>query len=79
MSMNWIYLLFGGLLVTLWGIGLKRGIVFGNEPVLGLPFSTHFWVHRELQPFKFWLIATIYGAIAFAVLGVSVGRLASGA
>ena len=78
MSTNLICLLFGGFLVTLWGIGLKRGTMLGNEPVIGLPFSARFWVHRKAQPLKFWLIAAIYGAIAIAILGASLVRLASG-
>jgi hypothetical protein len=78
MSTNWICLLFGGIFVTLWGIGLKRGIMLGNEPVIGLPFSAHFWVYRIAQPTRFWLTAAVYGAIALAVLGVSILRLAGG-
>jgi hypothetical protein len=70
MSPRLISILAGVVLITLWGIGLKKGLM----PSLGKGTNRSTWHQREIEPVMFWIEAAVFGSLASAVLVVSILR-----
>jgi hypothetical protein len=78
MNSNLFGLIFGVFFAVAWGVGVKRGTMFGHEPIIGLPFSCRLWVRRDVNPTGFWLLSALWGAIAIAFLALPIVRWATG-